>query len=300
LEWDRSGVENNLIYKANALIEASYALSTNEQRLLLACISQIDSSRPLDANKPFHLTVEQARDLFYNDSERNNAYRDLRSACDRFYERDVKMKSEDGQWERRTRFVSTVDFDESKQEAVLYFAVGILPYLSQLKENFTRYRVSNMVQLTSSHAIRVYELIVMWYGQNQSYKELEIDEFKDLLGLGLKYKQTGQLNQFVIEPVVEQINDRTDFILEINLRKIGRSFRYIQLSFSRKEDAESGDLKRKQNKQAASKRLSKVGIPEMTDAFVAKHAQIGESWEQARSRLRKEADSGGFSMSPTS
>jgi plasmid replication initiation protein len=293
-------VENNLIYKANALIEASYALSTNEQRLLLACISQIDSSRPLDANKPFHLTVEQARDLFYNDSERNNAYRDLRSACDRFYERDVKMKSEDGQWERRTRFVSTVDFDESKQEAVLYFAVGILPYLSQLKENFTRYRVSNMVQLTSSHAIRVYELIVMWYGQNQSYKELEIDEFKDLLGLGLKYKQTGQLNQFVIEPVVEQINDRTDFILEINLRKIGRSFRYIQLSFSRKEDAESGDLKRKQNKQAASKRLSKVGIPEMTDAFVAKHAQIGESWEQARSRLRKEADSGGFSMSPTS
>jgi plasmid replication initiation protein len=299
LEWDRSGVENNLIYKANALIEASYALSTNEQRLLLACISQIDSSKPLDANKPFHLTVEQARDLFYNDSERNNAYRDLRSACDRFYERDVKMKSEDGQWERRTRFVSTVDFDESKQEAVLYFAVGILPYLSQLKENFTRYRVANMVQLTSSHAIRVYELIVMWYGQNQSYKELEIDEFKDLLGLGLKYKQTGQLNQFVIEPVVEQISRRTDFILEIKLRKMGRSFRYIQMSFSRKEDAATEDLKRKQNKQAASKRLSKLEVLDLTDEFVAKHAQVGESWEQARARLRKEAVTGSFSMSPT-
>lgn len=248
-------MENNLIYKANALIEASYALSTNEQRLLLACISQIDSSKPLDANKPFYLTVGQARDLFYAESERNNAYRDLRAACDRFYERDVKMKSEDGQWERRTRFVSTVDFDEKKQEAILYFAVGILPYLSQLKENFTKYRVANMVQLTSTHAIRVYELIVMWYSQNQTYKELEIDEFKDLLGLGLKYKQTGQLNQFVIEPVVEQINGRTDFQLEIKLRKIGRSFQYIQLRFNRHAEAEADDLKRKQNKITADKRL---------------------------------------------
>lgn len=291
-------MENNLIYKANALIEASYALSTNEQRLLLACISQIDSSKPLDANKPFYLTVEQARDLFYNDSERNNAYRDLRAACDRFYERDVKMKSEDGQWERRTRFVSTVDFDESKQEAVLYFAVGILPYLSQLKENFTRYRVENMVQLTSSHAIRVYELIVMWYGQNQSYKEIEIDDFKDLLGLGLKYKQTGQLNQFVIEPVIEQINNRTDFILEIKLRKIGRSFRYIQLRFSRKAEATAEDLKRKQNKLAVAKRIAKPEVADLTDDFVSKHAQVGESWEQARTRLRKEAATGIFSKSP--
>jgi plasmid replication initiation protein len=248
-------MQNNLVYKANALIEASYSLTVNEQRLLLACISQIDSSKPLDANKPFYLTVEQARDLFYADSERNNAYRDLNQACERLFQREVRLKSEGENKRMLTRFVSTVEFDDSKQEVTLYFSVGILPYISQLKENFTRYRVENMVQLTSAHAIRVYELIVMWHCQNQSYKELEINEFKDLLGLGLKYKQAGELNRFVLAPALEQINERTDYQLEINLRKVGRSFAFIQLRFNRKAEATAKDIKRRETKVTTTKRL---------------------------------------------
>lgn len=241
-------MDNNLVYKANALIEASYSLTLNEQRLLLACISQIDSSKPLDANMPFTLNVEQARDLFYSDSDRDNAYRDLNLACERLFQRDVRFKSEDETKRVLTRFISTAKFDDTLQEATLYFAVGILPYISQLKENFTRYRVENMVQLTSTHAIRVYELIVMWASQNQSYKELEIVKFKELLGLNLKYKQVGDLNKFVIAPVLEQINDRTDYQIEIKLRKIGRSFQFIQLRFNRKSEAVTKDIQRQKQK----------------------------------------------------
>lgn len=301
-------MDNNLVYKANALVEASYSLTLNEQRLLLACISQIDSSKPLDANKPFKLNVEQARDLFYNNSDRDNAYRDLQASCERLYERDVRMKSEDGQNEMRTRFIATAKFDHQVQEATLYFAAGILPYISQLKDNFTRYRVENMVQLTSTHAIRVYELIVMWASQNQSYKELEIDKFKELLGLDLKYKQTGDLNKFVITPVIEQINERTDYELEISLRKVGRSFQFIQLRFNRKSDAVAKDLQRQQRKikttakpksQVAKKESNPLkGIKDL-DAFYKKHKLGVESMDETFKRLRKEAAEGTFSLSPT-
>ncbi|MDE2422384.1 MAG: replication initiation protein [Gammaproteobacteria bacterium] len=251
-------MDNNLVYKANALIEASYSLTLNEQRLLLACISQIDSNKPLDANMPFTLNVEQARDLFYSESDRDNAYRDLNLACERLFQRDVRFKSEDETKRVLTRFISTAKFDDTLQEATLYFSVGILPYISQLKENFTRYRVENMVQLTSTHAIRVYELIVMWASQNQSYKELEIDKFKELLGLDLKYKQTGDLNKFVITPVLEQINDRTDYHLEIKLRKIGRSFQFIQLRFNRKTEAINKDVQRKKLKAKVTEKTKKL------------------------------------------
>jgi plasmid replication initiation protein len=253
-------MDNNLVYKANALIEASYSLTLNEQRLLLACISQIDSSKPLDANMPFTLNIEQARDLFYSDSDRDNAYRDLNLACERLFQRDVRFKSEDETKRVLTRFISTAKFDDTLQEATIYFSVGILPYISQLKENFTRYRVENMVQLTSTHAIRVYELIVMWANQNQSYKELEIDKFKELLGLYLKYKQVGQLNDRVITPVLEQINDRTDYQLEIKLRKTGRSFQFIQLRFNRKSEAVAKDVKRKQHKLKATEKSRDLAL----------------------------------------
>jgi plasmid replication initiation protein len=301
-------MENNLIYKANALVEASYSLTLNEQRLLLACISQIDSSKPLDANKPFTLNVEQARDLFYNNSDRDNAYRDLQASCERLYDRDVRMKSDDGQKEMRTRFIATAKFDHLLQEATLYFAVGILPYISQLKDNFTRYRVENMVQLTSTHAIRVYELIVMWASQNQSYKEIEIDRFKELLGLDLKYKQVGQLNDRVIAPVLEQINERTDYELEISLRKVGRSFQFIQLRFNRKSDAVEKDLQRQQRKikitakpktQDVKKQSNPLkGIKDL-DAFYKKHKLGVESMDETFKRLRQEAATGKFSMSLT-
>jgi plasmid replication initiation protein len=296
-------MENNLVYKSNALIEASYALTLNEQRLVLACISQIDSSKPLTETKLFFLTVEQARDLFYGGSERDHAYRDLSAACDRLFEREVTLKNDDEPHKRkRTRFVQSIEFDDRKQEVQIRFSYDILPYISQLKDNFTKYRIENMVQLTSTHAIRVYELIVMWWGQNQSYKEIEIDEFKDMLGLGLKYKLSAQLNQRVLTPSIEQINTRTDFHLEISMRKIGRAFTHIQLRFNRKSEATAADQIRKQNKLKSSAKESSQQINHdalLTDDFVAKHAQIGESWEQARTRLKREAQSGKFSMSPT-
>jgi plasmid replication initiation protein len=251
-------MENNLIYKSNALIEASYALTLNEQRLLLACISQVDSSKPLTETKLFILTVEQARDLFYGGSERDHAYRDLSTACDKLFEREVTLRTDAEPHKRlRTRFVQSVRFDDKKQEVQLRFSYDILPYISQLKDNFTRYRVENMVQLTSTHAIRIYELIVMWFGQNQSYKELELNEFKDLLGLGMKYKQSSDLNTRVLEPTLTQINTYTDFNLEINLRKIGRSFTHIQLRFNRKTDAIESDQQRIKAKQSAAKRIAK-------------------------------------------
>lgn len=302
-------MENNLIYKSNALIEASYALTLNEQRLLLACISQIESGKPLTENRPFFLSVEQARDLFYSNSDRDHAYRDLNAACDRLFEREITLRNEDEPDQRlRTRFVQSVKFNDKKQEVQLRFAYDILPYISQLKDNFTRYRVENMVQLTSTHAIRVYELIVMWHGQNQSYKEIEIADFKDMLGLGLKYKQTRDLSERVLNPAIEQINAHTDYSLEISMRKIGRAFTHIQLRFNRKEEATAEDLKRKQNRLAVDKRQAKPksdkgsnplkGVADL-EAFYKKHKLGVESMEETFHRLRKEADEGTFSMTLT-
>jgi plasmid replication initiation protein len=148
----------------------------------------------------------------------------------------------------------------------------------------------------------------MWWGQNQSYKEVELDEFKDILGLGLKYKQIGELNRYVVAPALEQINTKTDFNLEISMRKIGRSFTHIQLRFNRKEEATAEDLKRKQNKQEAAKRLASPksakrsnplkGVTDL-EAFYKKHRLGVESMDETFKRLRKEADEGTFSMTLT-
>ncbi|MCG8029623.1 MAG: replication initiation protein [Candidatus Thiodiazotropha taylori] len=51
------------ISKSNALIEASYKLKTNEQRLVLACIAKIDSRHALPASG-IKITAQEFADCY--------------------------------------------------------------------------------------------------------------------------------------------------------------------------------------------------------------------------------------------
>ena len=56
------------------------------------------------------LTVEQARDLFYNGNDQYNAYRDLKTASERLFERKIRIQLDNGK-ELLARFVQSVIFD---------------------------------------------------------------------------------------------------------------------------------------------------------------------------------------------
>lgn len=254
-------LRENLVVKSNELIEASYSLTINEQRLLLACISQIDSREPLDSKKEFEITIERAQDLFYSEATRDNVYRDLETACKRLFERKVTIKLSDDKF-LDTRFVQSVEYDIKNRLVKIQFADKILPYISELKKNFTKYRLKNIVELTSVYAVRLYELIVSWNLQNQiTYKEIELDDFRKMLLLGGKYRQFKDLNLRVITPAVEQINQSTDFILEIGFRKVGRTYRFIEFKFERKKSEIEAEAERKvkkiENEKSKQIRLEK-------------------------------------------
>ena len=98
------------------------------------------------------LTVEQARDLFYNGNDQYNAYRDLKTASERLFERKIRIQLDNGK-ELLTRFVQSVIFDPDAGAVNIRFATDIYPYLSELEKNFTKYRLANIVQLTSVYAV---------------------------------------------------------------------------------------------------------------------------------------------------
>ena len=96
-------MKDNLVVQHNDLVTASYAMTRHEQNLLLSCISQIDSRKRLDEGQVFTLTVEQARDLFYNGND-NTTPRDLKTASERLFERKIRLQLDNGK-ELLTRFL---------------------------------------------------------------------------------------------------------------------------------------------------------------------------------------------------
>lgn len=238
---------------------ARYSMTVNEQRLLLACISQIPLDTPLTAEFEFVLTTEAAQELFYSEKGKHNVYRDIREAVSSLYERDAKIMLANGDV-LQTRFVSSVVWSADKNSVKVNFAPKIFPYLTMLKGNFTRYKLENVVQLTSFYAVRIYELIVYWSRNGEfKQKQIEIEELKQILDIKEKYNQFGQFREKVIEIAINQINENTDLLVDVEFKKFKRSFKWIIFTWSSKEDAIKAETARKQrsehNRQAKEKRI---------------------------------------------
>ena len=89
-------MKDNLVVQHNDLVTASYAMTRHEQNLLLSCISQIDSVSVWTKGKYLPSQLSKARDLFYNSNDQYNAYRDLKTASERLFERKIRLQLDNG------------------------------------------------------------------------------------------------------------------------------------------------------------------------------------------------------------
>ena len=133
-------------------------LTLAEQRVLLACIAQIDSKAILTENYRFEITASGVADLAGLENL-TNAYRDLKKAAEKLYERSVIIDDPDPDnpqiTQRKTRWISSIDYVPGEGKLVLSFSVGIIPYLSQLSREFTKYKLKHVARFESVYSIRL-------------------------------------------------------------------------------------------------------------------------------------------------
>lgn len=234
-------MEKNLVVQSNELILATYTMEKKDKQLMLACVSQIDS-RPkapeVTQQTKFTVSVDDMKSLFFGRISQNeqNIYRDLEQASKRLYEVDIVMPLNNNGKRLQTRLVSSVVYDPEESQITLCFAQDILPYLTQLSANFTRYKLLEIGELSSIHSIRLYELIVMWVNQFQYKKQFTIEEFKSVMNVTGRYKQFSDLRKSVAEVAINDINENTNYTVKIEYLKKGRGkgFKGINLNFYKK------------------------------------------------------------------
>jgi plasmid replication initiation protein len=222
-----------IAYKSNALIEASYKLTLQEQRFLLACIGRLDSrpeGPPADTQKTMTITAAEFYSLF-PDMGRKHAERELKKAIDRLWDRSIIIKNNEKREEFRwVQYRAEYFKGEGKVE--ITFSDAIMPYLTQLQGQFTKVVVKNVSSLASAHSIRLYELL-------QQYMEVKsrlipLDEFRIMMGLDGKYPTFKSLNQLLLKPAIEELNAKSDITVTVDAVKQGR--KVVALHFHFKED----------------------------------------------------------------
>jgi len=231
--------KKELIVKSNQVIEASYQLSSTEQRIVLAAISKISRDAEITDDEIYRITVDDLKNLGVHEK---TAYRDLKDGVNRLYDRSINLTIDDESI--KMRWVQSIRFLESKSVVGLRFSKEILPFISNLSREFTKYSLSDIAGMSSAYAIRIYELLSQY--RSIGKREISVESLRTMLELGKRYPLFADLKRWVIDTAVDQINEYSPLSVRYEQKKTGRKVTHIQFSF--KEKSKSIDHHNEQNK----------------------------------------------------
>ncbi|MBP8197279.1 MAG: replication initiation protein [Chromatiaceae bacterium] len=220
---------NAIITKANALIEASYNLTLNEQRIILACAAKLDGRKPMPRDAVFVLSVEEFIDLFGSDPK--NAYAEMEEAATKLYERDIRRI--EGTTRKRLRWVYMAEYKKGEGKVRLGFSPEIAPYLTMLHKRFTSYKLEDVASLRSAYAIRLFEMLVQF--SETGLFVISLADFKLRLGLDEKYDRFSNLKARVIDPAVKDLVTKTSLDIVWQGIKKGKTLDRLEFRFSEKQ-----------------------------------------------------------------
>ena len=220
-------IKNNLIVKSNQVIEASYTLTTIEQRLILSAIAQVPKGEEISDDVLYPLTT---KNLVKLGGDEKASHKEFKDAVNRLYERSIILR--DGDESDSFRWIQEKVFKGSTI-AFIRFSKPILPFLSNLKAEFTKYLESDIVGMSSPYSIRFYELIMQY--RSIGHREISLEDLRWMFQLQNKYPVWADLKKRVIEQATKEINEHSPYNLTIEPKRTGRKITSIVLKFQDKK-----------------------------------------------------------------
>lgn len=276
------------VVKSNPLVEASYRLTLAEQCIILSCISQIHKEDKITDEVMYKVSVSDYVALTGADPK--SAYRDIKGAAERLDTRRVRiyeLPNGGGKIKNKNRmiklgWVQTIAYTEGGGEVELRFNKDMLPYLTSISNNFTKYKLKHVVKMSSSFGVRLYELLVEWKDRFRTEEqEVSLEWLKQALQVEGKYSSIKDFKKYVLSPAVSDINKHSDLHVFWDQRKTGRKVTHLKFEFGLKNEHKT----KKKNKV----NLSGSRVFGIDKAIIEKRAKTGETYEQAALRMKKEA-----------
>ena len=142
------------------------------------------------------------------------------------------------------------DNNYSSDYAVIRFAPEILPFITDLKKNFTQYQLNDILHLKNKYAVSMYRWFTMNYRQYEYYTnsgkrredqiekyanpEVTLEELRKLTGTEKKYSAFYDVRRYIIDPICNKITKHTKYNITYDRIKSGRKVVAIKFHISKK------------------------------------------------------------------
>lgn len=185
------------------------------------CLAKLGST----TNKSRAITVRVAEmcDLFQMD--RPSAYSVIKEVM-------VSIAAKPAEFDIGTKkhlyfWFSSLEYEPDSGEFTFRVSPEMKPFLLELADQFTLYRLADVYRFSSASAWKLYENLARW--RSAGKWSVDLDELRELLGVAGKYPLWKDFCKRVIAPALEQINAQTDLTVVYEPTKRGR--RFTGLSF---------------------------------------------------------------------
>ncbi|MDU3086061.1 MAG: RepB family plasmid replication initiator protein, partial [Streptococcus mitis] len=152
-----------------------------------------------------------------------------------------------------------VEWTDYNDEVKIEFHREIMPYLINLKKNFTQHALSDIAELNSKYSIILYRWLSMQYNQYEHYSvkggrraeqveayrnpSISIKELRIMTDTVNSYKQFTRFNNHVLKTPLDEINAHTSFNVTYDKIKKGRSIDSIVFHIEKKRMADDNSYK---------------------------------------------------------
>lgn len=259
----------DMVTMDNRLVRASYRLSVNELRLLLVIMAQMPKGdEQIDPKQAYYVTKD---DFVRLGCEPKNVAREIRNACSDLLGRKVFINLGYGMelhthWVHNVLTFKTETFERLKAQyptaknddefinqlrlhnlidclpfilksdenlmARIVLHDDIIPYVCQLKKNFTKINPEELARLGSFYSYRIYFLLMQWRSTGKVV--ISISDLRDEFELADKYTLFADFKKRVLDVAVDEISKYTEYDVKYNLIKKGRKYTHVEFKFKEK------------------------------------------------------------------
>lgn len=233
-------MKNELVVQSNKLIEAHYKqqYTVQEQRMVYWVISEIhkeDYFGKKYEHKTITISAQKYAELTGIDVK--DIYKRAQEVGDNLMQKVITIRKNDG-WEM-FHWVESMKYHKNTALIEVLIAPAIIPYIVDLKEKFTKFRLENILYLRSSHAIKLYQLLAH-YKYNTDEREITLDELKSMLGINDEkgYALFSNIKIKILEISKREINEKTDLTISYSMIKTGKKVTSIKFKITQKPNQE--------------------------------------------------------------
>lgn len=203
------------VVKANDLIRRTrYTLTAQQQKIVLFAISKIKPEDDIDTEYTFDIN-ELANACGMKIRDGGSYYDRIKEDLDILTSRQW-CTMPDGA-ERTISWIGDAEIIKNDAKVTITFNKYMQPYLFDLKEKYTQYRLQNVLVFRGKYAIRLYEIMRSYTTQRALEDDIEKDitiTLEDLRYLldTRSYKYWGDFERFILRPAIKEINERAEDI----------------------------------------------------------------------------------------